>query len=44
MDIVLVGFAVLVHSILQCILYVVCCIALVELLLVEAGLRAQNTV
>ncbi len=28
MDIVLVGFAVLVHLVLQCILYVVCCIAL----------------
>ncbi len=28
MDIVLVGFTVLVHPVLQCILYVVCCIAL----------------
>ncbi len=32
MDIVLLGFAHLVHLVLQCILYVVCRIALVELL------------
>ncbi len=32
MDIVLLGFAHLVHPVLQCILYVVCRIALVELL------------
>jgi hypothetical protein len=36
--------AVLVHPVLQCILYVVGCIALVELLLAEVGLRAQNTI
>jgi hypothetical protein len=44
MDIVLVGFVVPVHPVLQCILYVVCCIALVELSLAEVGLRAQNTI